>query len=154
VTAIEIMPVAQFPGERNWGYDGVGLYAVQHSYGGPDALKALVDAAHAVGLGVILDVVYNHIGPEGNYLDAYGPYFTEKYKTPWGRALNYDDADSDEVRRYIVDNALHWITEHHVDGLRLDAVHGIFDFSARHLLEEIADAVHTQGALLGKSIVV
>jgi len=154
VTAIEIMPVAQFPGDRNWGYDGVGLYAVQNTYGGPDGLRALVDAAHSVGLAVILDVVYNHVGPEGNYLDAFGPYFTEKYTTPWGRALNYDDADSDEVRRFVVDNALHWITEYHIDGLRLDAVHGIFDFSATHLLEEIADAVRTQAALLGRSVVV
>jgi len=154
VTAIEIMPVAQFPGDRNWGYDGVGLYAVQNSYGGPDGLRALVDAAHSVGLAVILDVVYNHVGPEGNYLDAFGPYFTEKYRTPWGRALNYDDAESDAVRRFVVDNALYWITEYHIDGLRLDAVHGIFDFSATHLLEEIADAVHTQSALLGRSAVV
>jgi maltooligosyltrehalose trehalohydrolase len=154
VTAIEIMPVAQFPGARNWGYDGVELYAVQNSYGGPDGLKQLVNAAHAEGLAVILDVVYNHLGPEGNYLPLYGPYFTEKYKTPWGPALNYDDADSDEVRRYIVDNALHWVTEYHVDGLRLDAVHGIFDFSATHLLQEIAEAVHEQADQLGRQVVV
>ena len=154
VTALEIMPVAQFPGARNWGYDGVDLYAVQYSYGGPDGLKQLVDAAHAEDLAVILDVVYNHIGPEGNYLPLYGPYFTEKYKTPWGPALNYDDADSDEVRRYVVDNALYWITEYHVDGLRLDAVHGIFDFSARHLLQEIAEAVHAQAEQLGRRVVV
>ena len=154
VTAIEIMPVAQFPGSRNWGYDGVELYAVQNTYGGPEGLKELVDAAHAEGLGVILDVVYNHIGPEGNYLPLYGPYFTEKYKTPWGPALNYDDSDSDDVRRYVVDNALYWITEYHVDGLRLDAVHGIFDFSATHLLQEIASAVHSQAEQIGRSIVV
>jgi maltooligosyltrehalose trehalohydrolase len=154
VTAIELMPIGQFPGTRNWGYDGVAIYAPQNSYGGPDRLKALVDAAHAIGLGVLLDVVYNHIGPEGNYLEAFGPYFTHKYATPWGRALNYDDADSDEVRRFVIDNALYWITEYHIDGLRLDAVHGIFDFSAAHILEELTQAVHTQGDRLGKSIVV
>jgi maltooligosyltrehalose trehalohydrolase len=154
VTAIEIMPIAQFPGTRNWGYDGVELYAVQNSYGGPEGFRQLVNAAHAEGLAVILDVVYNHIGPEGNYLPTYGPYFTEKYKTPWGPALNYDDADSDEVRRYVVDNALHWVTEYHVDGLRLDAVHGIFDFSAKHLLQEIVESVHAQAERLGKRVVV
>jgi maltooligosyltrehalose trehalohydrolase len=154
VTAIELMPIAQFPGTRNWGYDGVAIYAAQNSYGGPSALKALVDAAHATGLGVLLDVVYNHIGPEGNYLEAFGPYFTDKYTTPWGRALNYDDMDSDEVRRFAIDNALYWVTEFHVDGLRLDAVHGIFDFSARHLIEELTTAVHTQGDRLGRSVVV
>jgi maltooligosyltrehalose trehalohydrolase len=154
ITAIELMPVAQFPGERNWGYDGVALYAVQHSYGGPEGLRRLVNAAHSAGIAVILDVVYNHVGPEGNYLDAFGPYFTEKYKTPWGRALNYDDADSDEVRRFIVDNARYWIHEYHLDGLRLDAVHGIFDFSARHLLEEITAAVHEQAELAGRRAVV
>jgi maltooligosyltrehalose trehalohydrolase len=154
VTAIEIMPVAQFPGARNWGYDGVELYAVQNSYGGPEGLKQLVEAAHAVGLAVLLDVVYNHMGPEGNYLPLYGPYFTEKYKTPWGPALNYDDTDSDEVRRYVVDNALYWVTEYHVDGLRLDAVHGIFDFSAKHLLQEIVEEVHAQADKLGRRVVV
>ena len=154
VTAIELMPVAAFPGTRNWGYDGVSLYAVQESYGGPEELKRLVDAAHARGLAVVLDVVYNHLGPEGNYLDRFGPYFTGKYTTPWGRALNYDDAHSDEVRRYMIDNALYWVTEYHVDALRLDAVHGIFDFSATHLLQEIAAAVHTQGARLGRRVLV
>ena len=154
VTAIEIMPVAQFPGSRNWGYDGVELYAVQNTYGGPNGLKQLVNAAHAEGLAVILDVVYNHVGPEGNYLPLYGPYFTEKYKTPWGPALNYDDADSDEVRRYVVENALYWVTEYHVDGLRLDAVHGIFDFSAKHLLQEIVEEVHDQADRLGRTVVV
>ena len=154
VTAIEIMPVAQFPGTHNWGYDGVDLYAVQNSYGGPDGLKQLVDAAHAEDLAVILDVVYNHVGPEGNYLSSYGPYFTEKYKTPWGPALNYDDAESDQVRRYVVDNALYWITEYHIDGLRLDAVHGIFDFSAKHLLQEIVEAVHEQAKRLDRHALV
>jgi maltooligosyltrehalose trehalohydrolase len=154
VTAIEIMPVAQFPGTRNWGYDGADLYAVQNSYGGPDGLKQLIDAAHGEDLAVILDVVYNHIGPEGNYLPLYGPYFTEKYKTPWGAALNYDDADSDEVRRFVVDNALYWVTEYHVDGLRLDAVHGIFDFSVTNVLQEIGEAVHAQAERLGRRVVV
>jgi maltooligosyltrehalose trehalohydrolase len=154
VTAIEIMPVAQFPGSRNWGYDGVDLYAVQNSYGGPEGLKRLVNAAHAEGLAVILDVVYNHIGPEGNYLPLFGPYFTEKYKTPWGPALNYDDAESDQVRRFVVDNALYWTTEYHVDGLRLDAVHGIFDFSAKHLLQEIVEVVHGQAERLDRRVLV
>jgi maltooligosyltrehalose trehalohydrolase len=154
VTAIELMPVAQFPGERNWGYDGVHLYAVHDSYGGPDELKALIDAAHSAGLGVILDVVYNHVGPEGNYLDTFGPYFTDRYCTAWGRAVNYDDAGSDEVRRFVIDNALYWVTEFHVDGLRLDAVHSIFDFGARHLLEELASAVHDQAAFLDRPVVI
>jgi maltooligosyltrehalose trehalohydrolase len=154
ITAIEVMPVAEFPGARNWGYDGVHLYAPQSTYGGPEALRALVDAAHAERLGVILDVVYNHLGPEGNYLEAYGPYFTRRYTTPWGPALNYDDAESDEVRRFIIDNALYWVTEFHIDGLRLDAIHGIFDFSPRHILRDIADAVHAQAALLGRRALV
>jgi maltooligosyltrehalose trehalohydrolase len=154
VTAIEIMPVAQFPGGRNWGYDGVDLYAVQNTYGGPEGLKRLVNAAHAEGIAVVLDVVYNHVGPEGNYLDAYGPYFTETYRTPWGRAVNYDGPGSDDVRRLVIDNALHWVTEYHVDALRLDAVHGIFDFGALHLLQELTDAVHDQAARLGRTVVV
>ncbi|HZO20757.1 MAG TPA: malto-oligosyltrehalose trehalohydrolase [Gemmatimonadaceae bacterium] len=154
VTAIEIMPVAEFPGPRNWGYDGAHLYAPQSTYGGPEELRALVDAAHAEGLAVILDVVYNHLGPEGNYLNALGPYFTGRYTTPWGPALNYDDAQCDEVRRFVVDNALYWITEFHIDGLRLDAIHGIFDFSPRHILRDIADAVHAQAALLGRRALV
>jgi maltooligosyltrehalose trehalohydrolase len=154
VTAIELMPIAQFAGERNWGYDGVDLYAPHARYGGPAGLTALVAGAHEAGLGVILDVVYNHVGPEGNYLDAFGPYFTDKYRTPWGRAFNYDGPDSDEVRRFIIDNALYWITEYHVDGLRLDAVHGIFDGGARPVLQELASAVHDQAAYLDRSVVV
>ena len=154
ITAIEIMPVAEFPGSRNWGYDGVHLYAPQSTYGGPEELRVLVDAAHAEGLAVILDVVYNHVGPEGNYLGAFGPYFTGKYTTPWGQALNYDDAQSDEVRRFVTDNALYWVTEFHIDGLRLDAIHGIFDFSPRHILRDIAESVHTQASLLGRKAVV
>ena len=154
ITAVEVMPVAEFPGSRNWGYDGVLLYSPQSTYGGPEALRQFVDAAHAEGLGVILDVVYNHLGPEGNYLEAFGPYFTRKYTTPWGPALNYDDAGSDEVRRFIIENALYWVTEFHIDGLRLDAIHGIFDFSPRHILRDLAEAVHEQGEALGRRIVV
>ncbi|NIQ29292.1 MAG: malto-oligosyltrehalose trehalohydrolase, partial [Acidobacteria bacterium] len=111
VTAIELMPVAEFPGRRNWGYDGVHPYAPQSSYGGPEGLRRLVDAAHGEGLAVFLDVVYNHLGPEGNYLAEFGPYFTSRYGTPWGRALNFDGAHSDQVRRYFIDNALYWVTE-------------------------------------------
>jgi maltooligosyltrehalose trehalohydrolase len=154
VTAIEIMPVAEFPGGRNWGYDGVHLYAPQSTYGGPEGLKRLVDAAHGHGLAVVLDVVYNHLGPEGNYLDAFGPYFTDTYCTPWGPAVNYDGRGSDEVRRLVIDNALHWVTEYHVDGLRLDAVHSIFDFGALHLLQELAQVVHDEAARLGRTVVV
>lgn len=153
VTAIEIMPVAQFPGARNWGYDGVLLYAPQASYGGPDGLRHFVNAAHEHGLAVVLDVVYNHIGPEGNYLDAFGPYFTETYRTPWGRAVNYDGPGSDEVRRYVIENALYWITEYHLDGLRLDAIHGIYDFGAEHVLAELTRAVQAQARALGRQVV-
>ncbi|HUF28689.1 MAG TPA: malto-oligosyltrehalose trehalohydrolase [Gemmatimonadaceae bacterium] len=152
VTAIELMPVAEFPGSRNWGYDGVDLYAPHSAYGGPAGLRRLVDAAHGNGLAVILDVVYNHFGPEGNYLPQFGPYLTEYYRTPWGPAVNYDGAHSDAVRRFVVDNALYWLTEYHIDGLRLDAVHGIYDFGARHVLEELTDEVHTQGRHLGRRI--
>jgi len=151
VTAVELMPVAAFPGDRNWGYDGVYLYAPHTAYGGPDGLKRLVDACHAHGLALILDVVYNHLGPEGNYLGDYGPYFTDRYRTPWGDALNFDGPDSDQVRRFFVDNALHWLTEYHVDGLRLDAIQGIYDFSARPILQEIADAFAAEAARLGRA---
>jgi len=137
ITVVEIMPVAQFPGSRNWGYDGVYPFATQNSYGGPEALHRFVDAAHAHGLAVALDVVYNHLGPEGNYLSAFGPYFTDQYRTPWGQAINYDGEDSDEVRRYFIENALYWFEDLHIDALRLDAVHGIFDFGARHFLAEL-----------------
>lgn len=152
ITAIELMPVAQFPGERNWGYDGTFIFAPQNSYGGVDGLKRLVDACHARGLAVILDVVYNHLGPEGNYLHAFGPYFTGHYRTPWGDAVNFDGPDSDQVRHYFISNALHWITEYHIDGLRLDAVHGIYDFGARHILQELTEAVHERGATLGRRV--
>jgi maltooligosyltrehalose trehalohydrolase len=154
VTTIELMPVGQFPGERNWGYDGTYLYAPQNNYGGPDGLKSLVNACHRIGLAIILDVVYNHLGPEGNYLGEYGPYFTDRYKTPWGPAVNFDGPESDEVRRFIIDNALYWVTEYHMDGLRIDAIHGIFDFSARHILDEIRESVHQQARRLGRHIVV
>jgi maltooligosyltrehalose trehalohydrolase len=150
ITAVELMPVAAFPGERNWGYDGVYAFAPHAAYGGPDGLRRLSDACHAHGLALILDVVYNHIGPEGNYLGDYGPYFTNRYRTPWGDALNFDGPDSDEVRRFFVDNALHWLCEYHADGLRLDAIHGIYDFSARPILQEIADAFHAEAARRGR----
>jgi maltooligosyltrehalose trehalohydrolase len=152
VTAVEVMPIASFPGRRNWGYDGVHLYAPQESYGGPEGFRRFVRAAHAFGLAVVLDVVYNHVGPEGNYLDRFGPYFTEMYRTPWGRAVNYDGRGSDEVRRWARENALHWITEYHVDALRLDAVHGIFDFGAVAFLEELSDAVHALGRQLERKV--
>lgn len=137
VTTIELMPVAQFPGARNWGYDGVYPYAVQNSYGGPRALQRFVNAAHGHGLAVALDVVYNHLGPEGNYLAHFAPYFTHKYTTPWGQAINFDGPQSEPVRRFFIDNAVHWIEHFHVDVLRLDAIHGIFDFGATHFLAEL-----------------
>jgi maltooligosyltrehalose trehalohydrolase len=141
VTAIELMPVASFPGSRNWGYDGVGLFAAQRTYGGPAGLRRLVDACHARGMAVVLDVVYNHLGPEGNYLAEYGPYFTDRYTTPWGQAINYDGEDARQVRGFFVANALSWVQEYHIDGLRLDAIHGIFDASPVHILRELNDAV-------------
>jgi maltooligosyltrehalose trehalohydrolase len=154
INAIELMPVAQFPGDRNWGYDGVYPYAVQNSYGGPEGLKRLVDACHRMGMAVILDVVYNHLGPEGNYLWSYGPYFTDRYRTPWGDAVNYDGAYSDEVRSYFIGSALHWVSEYHIDALRIDAIHGIFDFSARHFLQELGEAVHARADELGRKVYV
>ena len=141
INAIELMPLSQFPGDRNWGYDGVFPFAVQSSYGGPHGLKKLVNAAHLEGIAVILDVVYNHQGPEGNYLGEYGPYFTDKYKTGWGQAVNYDDAWCDGVRNFYWQNALMWLDEFHIDGLRLDAVHAIWDFSASHFMEELSQRV-------------
>jgi maltooligosyltrehalose trehalohydrolase len=152
ITALELMPVAQFPGSRNWGYDGVFPYAPQSSYGGPDGLRTLVDSAHGLGLAVLLDVVYNHLGPEGNVLADFGPYFTDRYRTPWGAAVNFDGADSDEVRGYFRGNALHWIAEYHLDGLRLDAVHAIHDESARPFLGELSQALHDLGRDLGRHV--
>jgi maltooligosyltrehalose trehalohydrolase len=141
VTAVELMPVAQFPGDRNWGYDGAYPFAVQDSYGGPAGLRRFVDAAHRRGLAVAIDVVYNHLGPEGNYLPTFAPYFADRYKTPWGWAVNFDGPNSDGVREYVIANACHWIQEYHADALRLDAVHAIVDTSARHILAELAATV-------------
>ncbi|HKU62721.1 MAG TPA: malto-oligosyltrehalose trehalohydrolase [Gemmatimonadales bacterium] len=154
VTALEIMPVAEFPGRRNWGYDGVSLYAPHSAYGGPAGLRRLVDAAHRGGMAVLLDVVYNHLGPEGNYLREFGPYFSDRYRTAWGEGFNLDGADSGEVRRYLVDNAVYWIDEFHFDGLRLDAADRIVDLSPVHLAEEIGHAVHARGDALGRRTVV
>ena len=139
ITAIELMPVAQFPGSRNWGYDGVHLFAAQNTYGGPHGLQKLVDACHAAGLAIFLDVVYNHLGPEGNYLGEFGPYFTDRYRTSWGSALNLDGPGSDAVRAFLLDNVRLWIEDFHFDGLRLDAVHAIFDSRPRHILREIKE---------------
>jgi maltooligosyltrehalose trehalohydrolase len=152
ITAIELMPIAQFPGQRNWGYDGVYPFAVQYSYGGHAGLKRLVQACHRHGLAVVLDVVYNHLGPDGNYLGDYGPYFTERYKTPWGRALNFDGPDSDEVRRFFIDNALDWVSEFRIDALRLDAVHAILDHSAQPFLQELGLALQARSELLNRRI--
>ncbi len=154
VTHIELMPVCEFPGERGWGYDGVDLFAPHHAYGGPEGLKRLVDAAHARGVGVIIDVVHNHLGPDGNYLGAYGPYFTDRYSTPWGEAVNFDGPGSDEVRRFVTDNARLWLADYHADGLRLDAVHAIFDQSAVHILEELGAAVRALETQLGRRLLV
>jgi len=152
ITAIELMPVAEFPGSRNWGYDGVSLFAAHHAYGGPAGLRRFVDACHARGIAVILDVVYNHLGPEGNYLGEFGGYFTDRYKTPWGRALNFDDSGSDEVRRFFIENALYWVRDCHIDGLRLDAVHAIVDHSPKSFIEELGEAVHAEASRLGRRV--
>ena len=152
ITALELMPVGQFPGARNWGYDGAYLFAVQNYYGGPAGLKGLVDACHRAGLAVVLDVVYNHLGPEGNYLSDFGPYFTDRYHSPWGQAVNFDGPYSDDVRRFFIENALSWVTEFHVDALRIDAVHAILDFSAKPFLHELAEAVHEQAERLNRRI--
>ncbi len=141
VTAIELMPVATFPGNRGWGYDGLYTYAPHPAYGGPEGLVRLVDAAHAEGLGVLLDVVYNHVGPGGEALAAFGPYFTDRYSTPWGDAVNYDGEDAAGVREWAIQNALMWVREYHLDGLRLDAVFAVYDRSERHVLAELAERV-------------
>ena len=151
VDFVELMPVAEFAGNRGWGYDGVDLFAPHHAYGGPDGLKRLVDACHAVGLGVLLDVVYNHLGPVGNFLAQYGPYFTDRHQTEWGPALNYDGPHSDEVRRFIADNALMWMREYHFDGLRLDAVHAIVDQTPVHILEQLAQETRALSAQLDRA---
>ncbi len=152
VTAIEIMPVATFPGERGWGYDGVNLYAPQETYGGPDGLRRLVDACHSRRVAVVLDVVYNHLGPVGNSLREFGPYFTSAHHSRWGDAVNLDGPGSDEVRRFIVDNALQWVLGYHVDGLRLDAVHALHDESAVHILDELGDQVHAAGRRTARTV--
>jgi maltooligosyltrehalose trehalohydrolase len=152
ITAIEIMPVAQFPGGRNWGYDGVYPFAVQDSYGGPAALKRLVNACHQQAMAVVLDVVYNHLGPEGNYSGEFGSYFTDLYRTPWGAAINFDGPHSDEVRRYFIQNALQWIKEFHFDALRLDAINAIVDTSARKFLEELSAECHAAGEKLNRKV--
>jgi maltooligosyltrehalose trehalohydrolase len=152
VTAMEIMPVGQFPGSRNWGYDGVLPYAAQNTYGGPHGLHKVVDACHAAGLAVFLDVIYNHLGPEGNYLGEFGPYFTDHYKTPWGKAVNYDGPGSDAVRAYVINNARMWLEEFHFDGLRLDAVHAIYDYSARHMLRDVEEAAEDVAQRCGRPL--
>ena len=153
VTHLEFMPVCEFSGTRGWGYDGVDLFAPHHAYGCPDDLKRLVDACHARGLAVVLDVVYNHFGPAGNYVNKFGPYFTHRYNTPWGDAVNLDDAGSDEVRRFFCDNAMMWLREYHFDGLRLDAVHALIDTSACHFLEQLSDEVDALEAVVGRHLV-
>jgi maltooligosyltrehalose trehalohydrolase len=152
VTAVELLPVAEFPGTRGWGYDGVALYAPYSGYGGPEGLKRLVDACHARGLGVVIDVVYNHLGPDGNHLPNFGPYFSDKYRTNWGSAVNFDGPGSDAVRDFVVDNALMWLRDYHADGLRLDAVHAIKDESAVHVLEQLASAVRELSAHVGRPL--
>ncbi len=153
ITHVELMPVAAFPGGQGWGYDGASLFAVTEQYGGPDGLKRLVDACHARGLAVVLDVVYNHFGPVGNYSGMYGPYVTDKHGTPWGVAVNFEDWGSDEVRRFFCDNALMWMRDYHIDGLRLDAVHEFVDRSAVHFMEQLVDEVGELSAKLGRRLV-
>jgi maltooligosyltrehalose trehalohydrolase len=152
ITAIELMPIGQFPGDRNWGYDGVHPYAPQNSYGGPRALQRLVDAAHRCALAVFLDVVYNHLGPEGSYFNRFGPYFTDHYHTPWGNAINFGDAYCDPVRQFFIDNARMWIRDFHIDGLRIDAIHAIYDASAHPILTEISSAVHCEGKQQNRAV--
>lgn len=151
INTIEIMPVAQFPGERNWGYDGVFPYAVQYSYGGAAGLQKLVDDCHHHGLSVVLDVVYNHLGPEGNYLNEFAPYFTDQYRTPWGKAINLDSAWSDGVRQFFIENMLMWFRDFHIDGLRLDAVHAIKDMSAKHFIKELREYADELEKITGRS---
>lgn len=154
VDAVELMPVAEFSGDRGWGYDGVDLFAPHHGYGGPSGLKRLIDALHANGLAAVIDVVYNHLGPAGNYLGEFGPYFSEHHQTNWGPAVNLDGPDSHEVRRFVIDNALMWLRDFHADGLRLDAVHAIVDDSAVHILEELAQEVRALATHLGRPLFV
>jgi maltooligosyltrehalose trehalohydrolase len=153
ITHVELLPVNEFSGRHGWGYDGVDLFAPHQAYGGPEALKRLVNACHTRGLAVLLDVVYNHLGPTGNYLGKYAPYFTDRYHTPWGSALNYDGAHSEEVRRFFCDNALLWLRDYHFDGLRLDAVHAICDTSAQPFLEQLQDEVQVLAKQIGRRLV-
>lgn len=150
VTHVEVMPVADFAGHQGWGYDSVALFATHEPYGGPDGFKRFVDACHAAGLSVILDVVYNHFGPVGNYTTKFGPYLNPKHKTPWGDSVNLDEEGSDEVRRFFIDNALMWLRDYHCDGLRFDAVHAFIDLSAVHFMEQISIEVERLGATLAK----
>ncbi len=152
ITAIELMPIAQFPGSRNWGYDGTYLFAPQNSYGGPEGLHRLINACHSAELAVVLDVVYNHLGPEGNYWGDFGPFFTDHYRTPWGSAVNYDGPHSDAVRDLIISNAVYWTRDYHIDALRLDAIHGIYDASATHILKELTSAVHAAAKQEDRSV--
>jgi maltooligosyltrehalose trehalohydrolase len=152
IDVIEIMPVAEFSGRRGWGYDGVGLFAPHHHYGGPDGLKRLIDACHARGLGVVLDVVYNHLGPAGNYLAEFGPYFSDRHRTHWGDGVNFDGPGSEEVRRFVIDNALMWLRDYHCDGLRLDAVQAIVDDSATHVLAALTAEVAALAGHLGRPL--
>jgi maltooligosyltrehalose trehalohydrolase len=153
ITHVELMPIAEFSGDRGWGYDGVDLFAPHHAYGGPDGLKRLVNACHKQGLAVLIDVVYNHLGPSGNYLPRFGPYLTHRYKTPWGDAINFDDRDSDEVRRLFCDNVIMWMRDYHFDGARIDAVHAILDSSALHFLEQLAEEVRALSQQLNRPLV-
>ncbi|HEX4371775.1 MAG TPA: alpha-amylase family glycosyl hydrolase, partial [Puia sp.] len=150
INTIELMPVAQFPGERNWGYDGVFPFCVQNTHGGHSALKQFINVCHQKKIAVIIDVVYNHFGPEGNYLEKFAPYFTEKYNTFWGKSINFDDAWCDGVRNYFIQNALMWLDEFHADGLRLDAVHAIWDFSAHHFIKELKEETELLSQRCGK----
>jgi maltooligosyltrehalose trehalohydrolase len=152
VSAIELLPVAEASGSRGWGYDGADLWAPHHAYGGPEGLKRLVDACHARGIAVVLDVVYNHLGPAGNYLSEFGPYFTDAYRTPWGTAVNMDGQGSYGARDFVISNALMWLRDYHFDGLRLDAVHAIYDESALHILEELSAAVDGLADELGRDL--
>jgi len=154
ITHVELLPLATFPGGRGWGYDGVDLYAPLPAYGTPETLAEFIQACHGMGIAVLLDVVYNHLGPDGNYIGQFGPYFTDRYKTGWGAAINYDGPQSDEVRRFVIDNALMWLDDYQFDGLRLDAVHAIFSFEAVHVLEDLAAAVMKLAADSQRNLVV
>lgn len=154
INTVELLPLTETPGRWNWGYDGVNLFSVNHNYGTPEELKELIDRCHQKGLAVILDIVFNHFGPEGNYLAKFGPYFTDRYKTPWGAAVNFDDTGSAAVRRMVLDSVSHWVERYHFDGLRLDAVHAIKDCSRPHILEEIAAAARALEKKLGRRIAI